>query len=125
MKVTGFDRRAHERSLASGKNGYLGSTGDLANHAGVARSQRSAHVAGYRGDAQQLKLGRCECQQQRDTVIDTGIAIDDDSSHGASVIGACVIGGGRARGGGSPDPAMRGHSQASSASVLPRLPTVA
>lgn len=77
--MPGFDRLAYQRPRAAGDHGHVLAAGDLAHDAGIARRERSAHVAGYGGDAEQFDLGGRESEQQRDAVVDARVAIENYS----------------------------------------------
>jgi hypothetical protein len=77
--MSGFNRFALQWALATSVHGHIFATSDLTNDAGVTRCKLGADVAGYGGDRQDVESVGCgKCQQQRDTVIDTRVAVDDD-----------------------------------------------
>jgi hypothetical protein len=77
--MASLDRLTQQRTCAACDHGHRLSIGDFAHDAGVARRERSAHVAGNGRDAEQVDLGRGESEQQRDAIVDARVAIENYS----------------------------------------------
>ena len=76
---------AAQRAVGPGKDRHILPVCDGTKDPGVAGGERQGHVAGNRGDRQQLQFVRhCQRQQQCHPVINAGVTIDDDGvgAHG-------------------------------------------
>ncbi len=83
MRPLGIQPVRADRPRAAGIDADVGAAGQFDEGAGVARSRGERHVAGDRHQAQHLELGRGQCQQDGDGVVDAGIGVDDDRArHG-------------------------------------------
>jgi len=87
MHVLGGDQGPQDRPGAAGIDRHVRAAGQGADLAGVALCQRQRHVAGDRGDADELQLfAGGKRQQDRQGVVLAGIAVEDDgTSHAAMV----------------------------------------
>src|SRR3569832_515012 len=75
-------RRGEHGMPASGKDRNVGPAGEFANTQCVARGEFQWNIAGARRYAKNLDLRRSECEQDRYSVINAGITVDNDAVFG-------------------------------------------
>jgi hypothetical protein len=74
---------ADERAVGAGGDRYVGAAGQLEDADGVRRRLRQRLVARDGRDPEQLELGAREREQDRDRVVVTGVAVEQDRDRGA------------------------------------------
>ena len=83
MRPFGIQPVRADRPRTPGIDADVGAAGEFDEGAGVARGRGERHVAGDRHQPQHLELGRGQCQQDGDGVVNPGIGVDDDRArHG-------------------------------------------
>src|ERR671920_1921794 len=68
----------HEWTVRAGGDGDVGAVDELEHAQRVRGRLLERLIAGDRRDAEELELGRRECEQQRDRVVVTGVAVEQD-----------------------------------------------
>ena len=88
MNVFGGNQRAHHRAITAGVYRDLRTARQFGHHQGVAGGELQRHIAGHGGDTEHVEVvGRCQRQQEGDSVVLAGIGVDDDASRHARMLG--------------------------------------
>ena len=97
VRVGRDDELAHERPVGAGRDGEVGSSGELEHAEGIGGDLVERLVPGDGRDAEDLELGAGEREQEGDRVVLARVAVDEDGDHARTASGISTVTAARSR----------------------------